>query len=105
MFRYLIATVLVSHGTALADPFYEPQGIDAKSAATIHRGVSGAYSQNNVVNGQTQVVTGGDFNTGRRGTVICQQGVRNEPAGKQARFTGGDAPIVVIDSTNVCTGQ
>ncbi|MGB0411554.1 MAG: hypothetical protein ACPGFA_08215 [Pikeienuella sp.] len=105
MFRYLIAAILASQGLAHADSFYEPQGIDAKSGASVHRVISGAYSQNNVVSGQTQVNTGPAFNSGQRGDVICQQGVRNESASKQPNFVGGDAPIVVIDSNNVCTGR
>lgn len=105
MFRYLTAAYLVSLGFAHADPFYEPQGIDAKSGASVHRAISEAYSQSNVVSGQTQVVTGPAFNNGQTGDVICQQGVRNEPAGKQPGFAGAEAPILVIDSTNVCTGR
>ena len=105
MFRYLIAAILVSQGTAHADSFYEPQGIDAKSGASVHRTISDAYSQSNVVSGQTQVTNGPAFNNGQGGDVICQQGVRNETVGKQPNFVGGDAAIVVIDSNNICTGR
>lgn len=105
MFRYLTTVYIVSLGFAQADPFYEPQGIDAQSGASVHRAISQAYSQSNVVSGQTQVVTGPEFNNGQNGNVICQQGVRNEAEGKLPGFAGAEAPILVIDSTNVCTGR
>ena len=105
MLRKLIAMTMLFSGPALADPFYEPQGMDAKTAAAMYRAIAEAYSRDNVISGETQVTTIGPYHDAGGGAVVCQQGVRNSTAGRQPGVADPDEAIVVIDSNNICIGR